>query len=57
MLNGPTDLSCVTHSLEALDEGSGTEMRTEGHRRHFSLVEECPPSFFFYYMIFTHSHL
>ena len=25
----------VTHSLEALDEGSGTEMRAEGHRRHF----------------------
>ena len=24
----------VTHSLEALDEGSGTEMRAEGHRRH-----------------------
>ena len=37
------------HSLEALDEGSGTEMRTEGHRRHFPLVRRARlPSFFFH---------
>ena len=35
----------VTHSLEALDEGSGTEMRAEGHRTLLSGVKSAPSVF------------
>ena len=36
----------VTHSVEALDEGSGAEMRTEGHVRHFEWCRARRPVFF-----------